>query len=271
MRQFASARGYLTFAINGEHDYVQIAYLQALSIKNTQKINNYAVVVKSLDDVKDEYRSVFDHIIVLPPTINGKFSHEYHAWALTPFRETVKVEADILFTTNVDHWWDCYQTNDIVVCNRVLTYWGETYTDRSQRILFDENLLPDVYSGWVYFRYSKESMQFFQLLRSIYENWAWFRDDYLKNCRYEYPVTDEVYAIACSIFGEHKTTISNSIPTFVHMKNLGQKLSVDKPWYNQLYFQKQKDSVSLGFYKQWAPLHYCNKSFITEELIAQYE
>jgi hypothetical protein len=270
-RQFAAEQGYMTFAINGEFDYVRLAYLQALSIKQTQKINNYAVVVKSLDDVKDEYRSVFDHIIVLPPTVAGKFSHEYHAWALTPFRETVKVEADILFTSNVDHWWDSYQLNDIVVCNRVMTYWHELYTDRSQRKLFDENLLPDVYSGWCYFRYSQESMRFFKLIKSIYENWAWFKNEYLKNCRYEHPVTDEVYAIACRIFGETKTTIPGSIPTFVHMKNHGQGLSVDKPWYNQLYFQLNENSVTLGFYKQWAPLHYCDKSFITEELITQYE
>ena len=26
----------------------------------------------------------------------------------TPFRETVKVEADILFTQNLDHWWRSY-------------------------------------------------------------------------------------------------------------------------------------------------------------------
>ena len=269
-RQFAAEQGYLTFAINGEFDYVKLAYLQALSIKATQKINNYAVVVKSLDDVKEEYRKVFDHIILLPSTIAGKFSHEYHAWALTPFRETVKVEADILFTQNLDHWWRSY-LNDVVVCNKVIKYNGERYTDRSQRRLFDENLLPDVYSGWVYFRYSQNSMQFFQLIRSIYENWTWFKDVYLKNCRYEYPVTDEVYAIACRIFGEHQTTTPGDIPTFVHMKNAGQQLSVDKAWYNQLYFQKHENSVTLGFYKQWAPLHYCDKSFITEELISKYE
>lgn len=271
-RQFAAEQGYMTFAINnGDIDYVRLAYLQALSIKSTQNINNYAVVVKDIADVRDEYRTVFDHVIVLPETIAGKFSHEYHAWTLTPFRETVKVEADILFTQNIDHWWRSYQNNDVVVCNKVLTYWGDTYADRSQRRLFDENLLPDVYNGWTYFRYSQESMKFFQLVRGIYENWAWFRDEYLKNCRYEHPVTDEVYAIACRIFGENKTTIPGDIPTFVHMKNPGQKLSVDKAWYDQLYFQKHVDSVSVGFFKQWAPLHYCDKSFITEELISKYE
>ena len=271
-RQFAAEQGYLTFAINNSDvDYVRLAYLQALSIKQTQTINQYAVVVKNISDA-EPYKHAFDYIIELPEnTLQGKFSHEYQAWALTPFRETVKVEADILFTANIDHWWRCYQDRDVVVCNRVMTYWGSTYTDRSQRKLFDENLLPDVYNGWCYFRYSRFSMDFFALLKDIYVNWVWFRDQYLKNCRYEEPVSDEVYAIACRILGEENTTIKSGVPTFVHMKNRGQDLSLDHPWYEQLYFEKNGLSTTVGFHKQWAPFHYCDKSFVTEGIINHYE
>ena len=270
-RQFAAEQGYLTFAINnGDVDYVRLAYLQALSIKKTQTINQYAVVVKKLADA-EPYKHAFDHVIELPSnTLPGKFSHEYQAWNLTPFRETVKVEADILFTANVDHWWRCY-TQDIVVCSRVLTYWHELYTDRSQRKIFDDNNLPDVYNGWTFFRYSQESMRFFMLLGDIYSNWAWFRDSYLKNCRYDEPVSDEVFAIACMITGVDKTTLPISIPTFVHMKNAGQGLNNNSAWYEQLYVEQDQNQVTVGFHKQWAPLHYCDKSFVTPEVIAHYE
>ena len=264
-------QGYLTFAINrGATDYVRLAYLQALSIKATQRINNYAVVVGNLQDVKPEYKKVFDHIFELPDT-DSRFSHEPAAFKLSPFKETVKVEADIIFTSNIDHWWKCYADNNIVVTNNTLTYWGDTYSDRSQRRLFDANDLPDVYSGWVYFRYSKEAANFFKLINSIFNNWLWFRDHYLKNCRYEFPVTDEVYSIACKITGVEKTTLPNGIPTFVHMKSKGQRLHENKPWYEQVYVQKDVNNITLGFYKQWAPLHYCDKTFATEELIKSYE
>lgn len=271
-RQFAAEQGYLCFAINnGDVDYVRLAYLQALSIKQTQKINQYAVVVKSLDDA-EPCMHAFDHVIELPKdTLPGKFSHEYQAGRLSPFRETVKIESDILFTANVDHWWRCYGDMDVVVCNKVLTYWGDRFTDRSQRKLFDDNNLPDVYNAWCYFRYSQHSMRFFSLLKEIIASWPWFRDEHLKNCRYEDPVADEVYAIACRIMGEGRTTIPGMIPTFVHMKNLGQGLAESKPWYEQLYFQKDSNSVTLGFHKQWAPLHYYDKSFITEGVISSYE
>jgi hypothetical protein len=272
MRNFAAEKGYLTFAINTDDiDYVKLAYLQALSIKQTQIISQYAVVVRDIADA-EPYKHVFDHVIELPKdTLPGRFSHEYQAWALTPFRETVKVESDILFTSNIDHWWSCYGDNDVVVCNKVLTFWGDTYSDRSQRKLFDENMLPDVYNGWTYFRYSQESMRFYHLVKDIYANWTWFRDHHLKNCRYDEPVTDEVFAIACRIIGESRTTIPGDIPTFVHMKNAGQSLSTERSWYEQLYFQKSKSGVTVGFHKQWAPFHYCDKSFITQGVIDCYE
>lgn len=263
------SRGYLTFAINNEIDYVRLAYLQALSIKKTQKINNYAVVVKNINDVEEKYKAVFDHIIELHE-FKSKFYHESYAFNLSPFKETVKVEADIIFTANIDHWWDCYN-NAVVVTNKVQTYYNKEYTDRSQRILFDNNMLPDVYSGWVYFRYSKEAAEFYNLVKSIFDNWSWFRDHYLKNCRYDEPVTDEVYAIACKILGESKTTTKNQIPTFVHMKSKGQGLHNSKPWYDQLYVQKDQNNLTVGFFKQTLPFHYCDKSFATEELIKQYE
>ena len=259
----------MTFAINNDTiDYIKLAYLQALSIKQTQTINSYAVVVKDRNKIDSKYLKVFDHIIELPNT-QSKFDHEQYAFRLSPFKETVKVEADILFTSNIDHWWQCY-TNDVVVTRQVLTYWNSKYTDRSQRKLFDDNQLPDVYSGWIYFRYSKQAADFFQLIQSIYQNWAWFRDHYLKNCRYEQPITDEVYAIACKITGEERCTMPNSIPTFVHMKAAGQNLHENKPWYEQLYVQKDQTNLTVGFIKQWAPLHYCNKDF-ADTWIEQYE
>jgi hypothetical protein len=114
-------------------------------------------------------------------------------------------------------------------------------------------------------------MQFFNLVAEIYANWTWFRDSYLINCRYDDPVSDEVFALACKIFGEDKTTITGDIPAFVHMKNAGQGLADSIPWHDQIYFQKNDNGVTVGFHKQWAPLHYCDKSFIEKGVIDHYE
>ena len=107
-------RGYLTFVQNsGSVDYLTMAYVQALSIKTTQTINNYSIVVDSATQqlITDQQRQVFDHIIPMPGTdesINDKWKlkNEWKALLASPYNETIKVEADMLFTSSVDHWWD---------------------------------------------------------------------------------------------------------------------------------------------------------------------
>jgi len=55
--------GFLTFAVNSkETDYLRLAYMQALTVKHTQKNNRYAVVVDSATaELKnDKHKKVFD-------------------------------------------------------------------------------------------------------------------------------------------------------------------------------------------------------------------
>ena len=123
--------GYLTFAQNSETgNYLEMAYLQALSIKATQRINKYAVIVDSatMDKIEPKHELVFDHII---PMIQDdaakdawKLSNEWQAFNLTPFRETVKLDSDILFTTNVDHWWDIMRKKEVCCATTIRDYEG---------------------------------------------------------------------------------------------------------------------------------------------------
>ena len=114
-------------------------------------------------------------------------------------------------------------------------------------------------------------MEFFNLIKAITYNWSWFRDQYLKNCRYEEPVSDEVYAIACKILGTNLTTSTADFPTFVHMKPAGQNLHDNKPWFEQVYVEKNQNDLTVGFFRQYLPFHYVDKTFASEELIASYE
>jgi hypothetical protein len=102
----------LCFAQNTDSvNYLRLAYAQALSIKCTQKIKNYAVIVdqETAQQIQDHHRLVFDHVIVLErddaTAHDWKLANEWQAYDLTPFRETIKLESDILFTRNIDHWW----------------------------------------------------------------------------------------------------------------------------------------------------------------------
>ena len=96
--------GYLIFvAAHPDIDYLKLAYALALSIKNTQKpgYDKVALVIDKLELV-DNLKSpwVFDHVIAW-----DKETHwDGRSWMdqLSPFENTVCLDADMLFYSSVE-------------------------------------------------------------------------------------------------------------------------------------------------------------------------
>lgn len=278
--RFKTQQGFLTFAQNSPTtDYLNLAYCQALSIKATQTINSYAVIVDAATNtlITDKHRKAFDHIIVLEndDAVNDdwKMKNEWQAWYLTPFKETIKVESDILFTTNIDHWWAGLQLRDVCLTTSIRNYEGNVSDNRTYRQLFDDNTLPDVYSGLMYFRITRTSKEFFDAAHTIFDNWEQYSTEVLRNYRDNQPTTDVVFAIAANEVGiELCTNPALSYPTFTHMKGAIQGWGITTDWTEKLYAQVDDDaSLTVGFTRQLYPFHYQQKHFITEEIIGQYE
>ena len=98
MREFKAQVGFLTIAQNNQDtDYLNLAYIQAQNIKETQPGSQYAVLVdaETMALVTDEHRSVFDYVIEFKlnqaNTESWKQSNEWQVFHLTPFKETIKV------------------------------------------------------------------------------------------------------------------------------------------------------------------------------------
>ena len=266
MREWTADKGYLTFAFNTKDtDYLSMAYLLAESIKETQKINNISLVVDpaTAERIKDKHEDIFDRIIMLgkPIVAHKDFSHETRTWDITPYRCTIKAEADMLFTHSVDHWWPILDERDIVFTTDVYKPDNTLITDRSQRKIFDDNDLPNVYNALYYFRYTAQSQQFFALVKRIFSEWEWFRDQHLINCRYEHPVADEVFALAVKIFGVEQCTLPQPVPAFTHMKNQLIGLPLEDHWWEYLHWEKSADGLRIGHHQQRLPMHYHDKQF----------
>jgi hypothetical protein len=192
------SRGYLTFVQNnGRTDYLNLAYLQALSLKVTNKNNKYAVAVDATTQsmITDKHRKVFDHIIPIP----GKDDAEGHPWKMhnewkallvTPFDETIKVEADMLFTTNIDHWWDTLAVKDVCFTNYIVDYTERVSGTREYRRVFDINQLPDIYAGFYYFKKSQTAKELFEYAEAIFKNWTYIKNYMLRNGEQEPASTD---------------------------------------------------------------------------------
>jgi hypothetical protein len=267
---FQAQQGYLAFAQNTDTvNYLDLAYAQALSIKNTQSINQYAVAVDSetKKHITHEHRSVFDYVVdIVDPNVHA-MSNEWQAWHLTPFKETVKLESDILFTVNVDHWWTGMRLQEVCFTTKVRNYEGNISRERAYRKLFDQNDLPDIYTGMYYFRFGRTSMELFQLAQSIYANWSVFRDQLLKNCREDLPSTDVVFAIAAKILGQELcTNPALDYPSFVHMKGAVNGLALAANWQDVYHAELHNNNLMINFTRQTWPVHYYQKDFINDRI-----
>ena len=270
---FQAQQGYLTFAQNtADVDYLELAYYQAASIKQTQQINQYAVAVDTATRqlITDRHLQVFDHVVDIVDPDPWAMSNEWQAWHITPFKETIKLESDILFPQNIDHWWTGMRQQELCFTSKIRNYEGQVSADRHYRRVFDDNNLPDIYTGMYYFRFGQASMQFFALVQQVYENWAMYRDQVLKNCREDQPTTDVAFAVAALLFGAERCMIpALDYPSFVHMKGAINNLASTADWRDAYFAQLDGVQISIGFTKQQWPVHYYQKDFVNDQFRAQ--
>lgn len=277
MSQHKEQQGFVTFAQNTEQvNYLELAYLQCLNIKATQKNNSYAVIVDAETRalVEDRHNKTFDYIIDLPVdhnTVTARFANEYQVFALTPFKETVKLESDLLFTRSIDHWWTAFRLRDVCLSTGAKNHRGILSGVRKYRQLFDENNLPDVYNGLMYFRYSRQAADFFNTADLIQKHWDLYQTE-LKNCAEETPSTDVVYAIAALTVGADSVTMpSMDFVNFVHMKSGFNGWSDAQSWLDTVVHERDGDVVRINNLNQYHPVHYHDKTYATRELTEYYE
>lgn len=280
MSQHKEQQGFVTFAINStETDYLELAYLQCLNVKATQRHNSYAVLVdtETMKQVTDQHRAVFDYVVELDNVTSENKDGSVYAWSKepdifrkTPFKETIKLEADLLFTRSIDHWWSAFRLRNVCLSTGALNYKWIKSDVRRYREMFDANQLPDVYNGLMYFRYSQEAATFFNTAAMIFHYWHEISKE-LKQCE-EHPSTDTVYAIAAKILGEELVTMpSMDFINFVHMKSGFNGWSDARSWMDTVMHERDGDVIRINNLNQLNPVHYYDKTYATQELIEYYE
>lgn len=259
--------GFLTIACNTDKtDYLELAYYQAQNIKKTQTNKQYAVIVdnNTMQSITDVHKKVFDYIIEAPSHNFGPFGTEAFLFELTPFKETIKIESDLLLTRSIDHWIHIFRLKDLVLSVGCRNYKQEVSYNRKYRRVFDDNNLPDIYNGLMYFRFTKTTKEFFEIVKQIYSNWDSICQ-ILKNCRDSIPSTDVVFSLAARILGEELCTIpSADFINFVHMKPAINEFN-DNFHFNEVFVTEfDNQMIRVNNLNQYHPLHYYNKDFLYE-------
>lgn len=182
----------------------------------------------------------------------GGYANDWQVFHASPYRETIKLEADMICASPIDHWWTLFERRDVVISQGARTFYDQPATSRYYRKIFDQNNLPDVYNAITYWRLSKTAQDFFQLVKMIFENW----DSYKKILKFpeKTPSTDVVYAIAAQIIGPEQVTLPIGVgPTIVHMKRHINPIQTED-WTKEL--TRESDPFRINTVAQWGLVHY---------------
>lgn len=227
-------RGYLIPAVGDT--YVACAERLAVSIRQFHPDANITILTKDM----------------LPYGDQGGYANDWQVFAASPYRQTIKLEADMICAGPVDHWWTLFEHRDVVISQGARTFYDQPAESRYYRKIFDVNHLPDVYNAITYWRLSKTARDFFELVRQIFEQW----DSYKRLLKFpdEHPTTDVVYAVAAVIMGPENVTLPTGLgPSIVHMKRHINPIQSDD-WTQDLIWEM--DPLRINTVAQWGFVHY---------------
>ena len=258
-------RGYTWFALNNsETDYIELSKCLARSIKKHNTDNNVCIITD-----KPVEHEEFDHVVVLKEDYSKeqewKLNNEWQVFELTPFKHTIKLEADMLFTANTDWWWNQLHQHNMIFSYHCRSYKDERIAKTPYRKLFERNNLPDVYNCLTYFRKSKQAQTFYNICRDITLNWQEVKDKMLVNCHDKQATTDVVYALALKIMDPlQENRIDYEWFNIMHNKSGANRLYAGFINDQYLYTMRVGESIMLGGYRQSRVFHYHNKILAKE-------
>ena len=197
---------------------------------------------------------------------------------MTPYKETVILDTDMIFPTDVSHWWDMLSEKDIWACTNVKTYRGEPIVDNYYRLHLKNNDMPNVYTAFFYFKQCPLAEEFFKMTQIVFENWERFYFKYMPKGKPEWLSADVAFSLAIQLLGiEDETTMDHmtELPTFIHMKSRIQNIPtslVEDDWTKSIptYYNKY-NNFKVGNFQITYPFHYVEKHWMDQDKIAQME
>jgi hypothetical protein len=241
-------QGYVIFAINTDKvDYHQCARVLTKSLRAVGDIRPVTVITGA--DLQANAVSSKTH---------GVYSDDWQVYELSPYNETIKLEADMIVTRPLDSWWTLLKHRDLHIAAGCRNYRQQLSSNRFYRQVNDRNGLPDLYNGITYFKKSKLAQEFFATVREIFKDWKEINQSLDSPSLLPWGDTDTVYAIAAQAIGVELCTMPTDIIQFVHMKQKINNLLVED-WTREMIWELSNTDFRINTVSQLYPVHYHNK------------
>ncbi len=242
-------------------EYVKQAYLCAKSIRETQTINNVSLLTN--DTVPQEYKSVFDKIIEVPNSQTDFYRTDFRwkVFHITPYDETIVLDTDMIFLTDVSHWWNYLRKYDICFTKNTRTYRNTLITNNYYRKAFEDNYLPNIYCAFHYFKKTDIALNYYLKLKQICKNYKEFYKIYVPKQTPKLSSMDINHAI--TVLDQQIENYIFEPASFVHMKsNVQDWKNPTENWTDTIPFYFSQDfTLKVGNYLQHGIFHYTENSF----------
>lgn len=259
-------RGFVIIAENTELvDYIQCSNLLVKSLKNTMPNEKVALLTDNVNN--PNLSNLYDYVIQLEdvtslvsnPNKDWKLYNDFQVYKLSPFVETIKLEADMYIPRSISHWFDICKHKDVVVCTSIRDFKGNISNETFYRETIISNSLPNTYNAITYFKKTKLAEHFFNVVKDIFCNWEQYSTFIIADRREEV-TTDVVYSMASCIVGIEETTLPNTDISFIHMKKIIND-SKNEEWIEEYTTEIYPDVMRINTHTVLYPLHYHIKSF----------
>lgn len=266
-------------AQNSEVDYVRQAFACAMSIKNSNPGSKVCLLTN--DNVPIEYRFVFDDIVEIPwedsaENKTWKIQNRWKVYHACPYDSTIVLDTDILVLDDISQWWDYLQSYDLYFVSKPKTYRNEILTSDYYRKAFVNHKLPNLYTGFYYFKKNDSSKLFFKWLELVMNNWELFHGQYAGGHYFQKFLSMDVsVAVVTKILDWERFVTSSNIdhPTFVHMKAYAQnwKQITTEKWQDYVAtYMSDNLTLTVGNYTQHGIFHYTEDDFLTDDILTKY-
>jgi hypothetical protein len=250
-----------------------------LSIRATTPNSKICLITNDVLDEKTA--SAFDNIIEIPwdddaKNSQWKIENRWKIYHACPYENTIVLDTDMLVLEDITRWWNYLQDRDLFFTSKVLTYRGDNVTSVAYRKAFNVHNLPNIYSGFHYFKKTDETKYFFKWLEIVMNNWELFYGQFAGGKYFQKtPSIDVSAAIVTKILGLEEKITNNRIdyPTFVHMKTHCQDWTpLSERWQDAVGVYLNNDlELKIGNYRQQGIFHYTENDFLTDNIIKIYE
>lgn len=194
-----------------------------------------------------------------------KIQNLWQIYWMSPYKETIVLDADMLFLNDYSYWWNYLSKFDLLFPDTILNYKYEYVTHQQYDKVFVDNDIRPTYEKMFYFKKSQFAQEFFVMLGEVTINYNKFSNikgwkNLLNHDWISYPpprmATSYIFPICIKMLGiEDIVFDKNDIFKYVDIKSTC--LNAPVQWDNLSHWGNYKEFYIENF-KQYYPLHYRN-------------